>query len=178
MSIIHDALKKVQDNFNRKAVPPESAPVNNVPEEQEKKPFSFFNAFLAFILLCVCLFFGYNQLLKHWDNIRMAFDLPNVKLKKIEIPKISISTSDSKETKTRTLSENRTPVAMAKIKPNNAQETLNVQGILRQGDKTVVLINDKIYEEGDEIGNIKITQIESYGITVLNEGKEEQIRVH
>ena len=176
MSIIHDALRKVQENFQRK---PSNTSSPTGPEDKEKKKFSVFNAFMALVILCVCLYFGYNQLLKHWDNIRMAFDLPNIKLNKIEIPKISITTSTSDtKTKTKTLSENRSPVAIAKIQANNTDENLNVQGILSQGGQTVVLINDKIYEEGDEIGKIKILSIESSGITILNNGKEEHIRVH
>ena len=52
-----------------------------------------------------------------------------------------------------------------------------MQGILAQGNRTLALINDKIYEEGDEIGNIKIISIESNSITILKDGKEERVRV-
>lgn len=171
MSIIHDALKKVQQSFQRKA-----SSNNEPPPEEDKKKFSPLNLFFSLILLGACLYFGYTQLVKHWDRIRLAFDLPNIKLAKIEIPKISVTTSTT-ETKTKTLSENRTPVPIAEIKTPNAQENINIQGILSQGGKTVALINDKIFEEGDVIGNIKILSIDTTGIKVLNNGKEETIRV-
>lgn len=172
MSIIHDALKKVQQSFQRKA----SSNSGEQPPEEEKKKFSPLNLFFSLVLLGACLFFGYTQLLKHWDRIRLAFDLPNIKLAKIEIPKISLTTS-TPETKTKTLSENRTPVPIAEIKTPNTQENINIQGILSQGGKTVALINDKIYEEGDVIGSIKIISIDTTGIKVLNNGIEETIRV-
>ncbi len=172
MSIIHDALKKVQDNFQRKP----AANDGQQPPEKEKKKFSPFNALMALILLVAAFYFGYNQLLKHWDRIRMAFDLPNVKLNKIEIPKVTISTSTT-EKKPRTLSENKaTPVPIAQV-ATETEEKLNIQGILSQGGKTVALINDKIYEEGDELGSIKILTIDSASISILRNGKEENVRV-
>lgn len=172
MSIIHDALKKVQENFTRKVAP--APDPSGPPPEKEPKKVSPLSILFAIILVLVCLYFGYNQLLKNWDRIRIAFDLPNVKLQKIEIPKITVSTPT--DSKPKTLSENRTPVPMAKIQTEN-QENLNIQGVLTQGNSTVVLINDKIYEEGDEINGIKIVSIDSVSVTILKNGKEENIRV-
>lgn len=159
MSIIHDALKKVQINFQRKPAPETSF---HQAIEQNPKKFNFFNASMTLIVLAVCAYFAYSYLPKHWDNI----------------PKISITTSTPADQKIKTLSAKRTPVAIAKISPDSdSQDGLNLQGILTQNGQTVALINDKIYEEGDEIGRIKILNIEGSGITVLNNGNKEHVRV-
>ena len=41
----------------------------------------------------------------------------------------------------------------------------------------LVLINDQVYQEGDEIDGAKITKINLNSITIINNGKEETISV-
>ncbi len=60
---------------------------------------------------------------------------------------------------------------------NNNSTTLNIQGVMDGGKSKVALINDKIYEEGDEISGVKILSISVDAITILKDGKEEKIVV-
>ena len=53
----------------------------------------------------------------------------------------------------------------------------NIQGIMTNNGSTVALINGKIYEQGDDIGGAKITNIGADTITISRNGTEETIPV-
>jgi len=68
------------------------------------------------------------------------------------------------------------PVPAQAPKPNTP-ETLDVHGVMSNGKSNLVLINDQVYQEGDEVAGVKIVKIDLDYITVIIKGKEEKIRV-
>ncbi len=60
--------------------------------------------------------------------------------------------------------------------PEPVHLIINIQGIMDNNGTAVALINNKIYEVGDEIEGLKILAITENRITVLKNGKEETIR--
>jgi len=55
--------------------------------------------------------------------------------------------------------------------------TLDIHGIMANASGNLVLINDQVYQEGDEIDGTKIVKINLDSITVLNNGTEQTIPV-
>jgi type II secretory pathway component PulC len=71
----------------------------------------------------------------------------------------------------------KTPLPTNSRANANATETLNIHGVMANGSKNLVLINDQVYQDGDEVDGIKIVKINLDHITVINNGEEEQISV-
>ena len=193
MSIIHEALKKVQANLQglksdptpasnvvplgehitppppprpsqeATAVPsvaerPKTIPVaTETPAAVTKKSQSVLPLILAFAILAAAGWIAY----------------PYIFGKKPELPKIALPMPQKPPQH----------LAQVKITPgaespaSNAPIVLNIQGVMENNGRTVALIDDKIYEAGDEIAGIKILSIDVEAITVLRNGTEETIRV-
>ena len=52
-----------------------------------------------------------------------------------------------------------------------------IHGVMANGSRNIVLINDQVYQEGDDVDGVKIVKINLDSITVNNNGKEQTIRV-
>jgi hypothetical protein len=61
--------------------------------------------------------------------------------------------------------------------PKTAPVTLDIHGIMSKGTSNLVLINDQVYQEGDEVEGAKIVKINLDSITVINNGEEQTIHV-
>jgi hypothetical protein len=70
---------------------------------------------------------------------------------------------------------------LARLTVNSAQSsspvTLNIHGIMANGTGNLVLINDEVYQEGDEVNGAKIVKINLDSITVNIDGAEKTIFV-
>jgi hypothetical protein len=161
MSIIHEALKKVQQNFSAMppAADPAATPSQPVDAAAPQKPVpNVWMSLLSVLLVAGAALFLYSQCLKHWPQIRQLFNLPARTLPKIALPKLSFPKAVSSP-------------AVAKAAPN----AFNVQGVVTQNGHAVALINDRIYEAGDQIGEVKIVSISASAVTVLRNGVEETV---
>ena len=58
-----------------------------------------------------------------------------------------------------------------------APVTLDIHGIMSNDSGNLVLINDQVYQEGDEVDGAKITKINLDSITIINNGVEQTILV-
>jgi hypothetical protein len=67
--------------------------------------------------------------------------------------------------------------AVASIPPLTTPETLNIHGVMSNGKSNVVLINDQVYQAGDDVDGVKIIKVDLDYITVDNNGHEEKIKV-
>lgn len=74
--------------------------------------------------------------------------------------------------------ETRGPLAKITTVGANAQpHALNIHGVMSNGPKNLVLINDQVYQEGDEVDGVKILKINLDSIRIINNGQEETIQV-
>jgi hypothetical protein len=55
--------------------------------------------------------------------------------------------------------------------------TLDIHGIMFKKNGNLVLIDDQVYQEGDEVDGTKIVKIGLNSITVVNNGIEQKIPV-
>ncbi len=67
------------------------------------------------------------------------------------------------------------PDEPAEAVPEEAEITLN--GIMSAGDKNVALINDEIYEIGDTVNEMKIIEISLDSVQMLKKGKTKTFQV-
>jgi hypothetical protein len=61
--------------------------------------------------------------------------------------------------------------------PSPTLPPINIQGVMNNGGESVALINDQIYEVGDEINGAKILSITVTAVTISMDGIEETIPV-
>lgn len=165
MSIIHEALKKVQANLQKQPVSEEvtvsaSAPLRDAPDApvSTKKQSGPFMTVAAVIFLVGALWFSYTQVLKYFPRIKTV-QLSAFKPQPRPLAKVTATSTN------------------AASPSDPASSTLNIQGIMQNKGATVALINNKIYEAGDEINGIKILTISTEFLTILRDGKEETIEV-
>jgi len=207
MSIIHDALKKVQQSLTPKTneTPPapsseatqkngsylyeNPSPVENQPPVDQKttdeKPVvqNKIKSLLAFICAIVittgALWYVYQQFkndvpiaqrlakksfytLVHKAGITgLATKAPDLK----SLAQITIPTTAT------TASASQSPATGA------APTTLNIHGIMSNATGNLALINDQVYQEGDEVDGAKIIKIDLKSITVNINGTEKTIFV-
>jgi hypothetical protein len=220
MSIIHNALKKVQQgqepmsDKSPASKPPESGyiyanspglprqedeqPIENLPSKQNKARSVL--AFLCALAIILGAFvFLYKQLCTYFPKFKdwTVLSFNNLTHKKIQIDFKTTASEDLKPLAkiivnppkplsppkltnapkpTNTPGPTDMPASASTVKPV-VPTTLNVHGVMSNGHNSLVLINDQVYQEGDEIDGVKIVKINLKSITVINNGKEESIHV-
>lgn len=162
MSIINDALKKVQQNLEwRKKIISTST---SVPTPSAKEKFSHISqiiilgSFLGSVLIFILLFTLYPK-------------------QKTIIP----STTDNKEKSSMekvvtalipSLSSDPKPLPEAKSSTaKNRVIGLTLNGIIQMNNGYVALINNKIVKEGDAIGEKKVLKIDEKQVKIFNNGE-------
>ena len=206
MSIIHDALKKVQQGLASKTedievIPPATKPntsayiydtpapagVETLPESPleviapkapiQNKIKSALALICALVITAGSTLFIYQQFRNYIPMAqRMAKKSINQLMHKEEIPDFKTQTpSELKPLMKLTVNP---PVSSpaSTIKPP-APTTLSVHGIMSGSTGNLVLIDDQVYQEGDEVDGAKIIKIDLDSITVILNGQEQKIRV-
>lgn len=171
MSIIHEALKKVQANLQgqqaQSTTPPPAQATENVSfssvvdvEEAKEVPVKEKAKLLPMIaggvILAALLWLIGPRLIPH------PLPVPAPKPIDVSAPATLIAPPSATNTSS---------------SPTVTQNILDVQGVMSSNGKSVALINNKIYEEGSEIAGAKILTISANTITVLRDGHEESIAV-
>jgi hypothetical protein len=197
MSIIHDALKKVQQGLtpkkNEKDLNPE-VPVENIPANLYATPVPAENLptpaglddipkksprmlyFKNVMVLCTCMAViagsGYYLYQQYRTNILQAKNVARKSFYKL------IHKEEIPDFKTKTPEELK-PLAKLTINASKTSSpmTLNIHGIMANGGSNLVLINDQVYQEGDEVDGAKIIKINLDSITVNVDGAEQTIFV-
>lgn len=171
MSIIHEALKKVQNSLQDQIPPPPrlggTEPLTVVPAEGEAKNgakggWKTLVLVLSAVAVLTTAGYVYRQ--------GASSPAPHPAVPKIgSPPPVQVNAAPVPQ-----------PEAKAEAKPEPRPEhadTLNIHGIMSDPNGNVVLIDNGIYAEGDEVQGVKIVKISLDGIVVLKDGKEETIRV-
>ena len=159
MSIIHEALKKVQANLSTPSpTQPEDALEQEAPSNASptpptrinKKPFSMALMLLSVIAFAACWFLAV-QIKRYFPNVLT----------------IKPSAYGSKTS----------PASgpLARIPQQAHSPQLNIQGVMAQGDTNLVLINKDIYQQGDQIEGYTIISIAFDKIVVKKDGEETTI---
>jgi hypothetical protein len=218
MSIIHDALKKIQGKTAANAPPPaapaatpdtssslfasatkshtqidDQSPIEYLPSKQKKStPWVTVVFAIAFVL--GAFWFLFKQLdsnFPDWQKQAKSW-LYKLAHKKdpgeysfpakapenlVPLAKISVNPTVPAAKPSLSAPAPANMPASAAGTPASAPGTLNIHGVMSQGSRNIVLINDQVYQEGDEVNGVKISKIDLKSVTVINNGKEETIRV-
>ena len=202
MSIIHDALKKVQRGLASSksdktppyqqtetqkntgylyATPPaeDSTQVEQLAVAPKKSLQNKIKSLVAFICAMAIIVFSVRYALEQFKK-----DIPQVKRLATKSFYKLINKKDLPVFKTKAPKDLK-PLAQLTVNspavPNTPQVpaplNLKIHGIMANGSSNLVLINDDVYQEGDEVEGAKIVKINLNSITLLNNGKEETIRI-
>lgn len=175
MSIIHDALKKVQQGLTPPAeetktdtsttAPEASGYIYTAPDTVETLPpvknkIQSVSVQVCTVLITTAITIASIEYIYQQFQINM----PTVK----KFAQKSFFSLVHKKT---------LPQTPEKLKPLAQFATLNVRGIMANGPNNLALINDQVYQEGDVVNGIKIVKISLDSITVINNGTEQTIPV-
>lgn len=206
MSIIHDALKKVQQSMqNNKSASPESGstpeepietlPSSNSSSESPKEKGGVKAILLVIGALIVVILSGaylssqlkakYPSLFSglHWHFSFNFFkkQSPPKPLAQIVIPAAPTHhvAPPSESPKPQNVSSTPIKPQVPSVPSNSTPSptVLNVQGIMANNNHNVALINNNVYEEGDVVNGYKILKINLNAITVEHDGQEEIIPI-
>jgi len=173
MSIIHDALKKVQHSFGqaasdkKKAEPSLGEPSKKDPQSQPATntvPTPFY--------------------LPEEKQIRQTSPNPQTVLpkqaplfpKKIPVVEIVLGSSVCLGLLVAIVLLSRV-FTQSHEKPANPFQDITIKGVLTQDDKNLVLINDGIYEIGETVAGIRIVGISINSVQVLKDGKTHSLKI-
>lgn len=166
MSIIHQALKKVQDKLS------ENSNQQPISAQQQINPQQRQWLRLVILILLPILTGG-----SIWFMLRQVQpvlkDNPSIQLPKISLPIVTTNTSQPKKQPPATVSS---PNNTSTENPDSTD--LLIQGIMMQGNSRIVLINNNIYQTGDLVNNMKILVINSDSIIVDNAGQQTTYKLN
>ncbi|MDE2010175.1 MAG: hypothetical protein KGJ09_08890, partial [Candidatus Omnitrophica bacterium] len=167
MSIINDALKRVQ----KQQAPKTEETNGQAPVEYLTPPKSKIKSVLAFLcalaILAGCFIFLYRQLNVYFPKLKWKITLPFNKL----FHKEEIRALKAAAPALPPLARINTGPQSASQGQSSAGTTLNIHGVMSEGSRNVVLIDDQVYQEGDEVDGVKIVKIGLDAITVINNGR-------
>ena len=170
MSIIHEALKKVQLSLRNRPGAPDAAAATIVgsmaPETSAPaaapKSFNWPVILISLVVLGIGGYLVYQQSSKIPEVRSFIAKVNPIPQRPLgPLAKIPAKTSAAATANTN----------------KQTHDEFSVQGIMSKNGSTVALINGKIYAKGDSIDGIKITNINEEAITLLRDGQEEKIRV-
>ncbi|MBF0123039.1 MAG: hypothetical protein HQL21_06505 [Candidatus Omnitrophica bacterium] len=187
MSIIHDALKKVQEK-NAKEAPakapastasPATAPL--IPTAPQAPQENRTVIFLLGTLIVVIVMYGIitNIPKRPGEQITItASQIPVTQVQQkgpVSVPMPSSALTQTQETPT----QPPEPVAEKPlVDPNDPLSSLRIEGIMDMGDgKKVALINGNMYEEGQTIYGRIITEITLDSVMIMDDGKKRILPV-
>ena len=201
MSIIHEALKKVQDGLTPKVeettvdssttqnaaahlfetplaietLPRAGQQTINPPTLMTNKIKSFFTLICAIVITVASALYIYQQFQNDIPKVKVLAKKSFYKLIHKEVPPDFKTKAPVDLKSLATLTINQSP-SSSTAKPL-APITLNIHGIMANASGNLVLINDQVYQEGDSVDGAKIVKINLDSITVINNGTEQTILV-
>ncbi len=182
MSIINDALKKVQQGLDNNtpanpfadtapAAEPVAQPSQPVTSTSTKAVVK--NKIKSISVLIVATAITLASAIYIWQQVQIAAPYAQQSLSKLvhqTTKKTDIKAKQPEQLK---------PMAQLTITPTgeSTQQTppLNIHGIMANASGNLVLINNNVYQEGDVINGVTILKINLDSITISNNGKEETI---
>ncbi|MBF0570367.1 MAG: hypothetical protein HQL12_00705 [Candidatus Omnitrophica bacterium] len=210
MSIIHDALKKVQQSLTSKNAEPENppsgttqkgdtylyapSPVEDITPAADQKSAEIKTAVFKkikflFNLICVVLimtgavWYLYQQFKNEIPRAkRLAKKSFYQLIHKEELPDFKNKTPEDLKplgqiTVKPPMSPRSDTAPTANTPPMAAPVTLKIHGIMSNATGNLALINNQVYQEGDEVAGAKIIKINFDSVTVNINGTEKTIFV-
>lgn len=163
MSIIHEALKKVQQSMSiPQAKSEEMVEVLTSPDKKiAQHPLSPFLVAMGLVILVAAGLYFINMqkfahLPLHWRGLTT---------KQVSLAKPAVAAIPA--------------VKMPQVPnaPPPPLDPFNLQGVMADGSHSVALINDNIYEEGALVNDARIIKIGLDSVTIERNGKQETISV-
>jgi len=193
MSIIHDALKKVQKGLSSKSdeievIDEDSSEIETLPPSNQemattKSPFqNKIKSALALICATTITILSVLYIFQQFKNeVPLAQRFAQNSFNKLihQLPPLNMKPPAHEAPAPKPLAQITINPQATKIansaKP--APTTLDIHGIMANATGNLVLINDQVYQEGDEIDGAKIIKINLNSITINNNGTEQTIFV-
>ncbi len=193
MSIIHDALKKVQQMNNAAAPTPPAASQEPVQAPEQTKMAEKINIPLLVAAACavIAMIFAVLPQLKPGKttlppaSATTAPTAPAAEQKQpapIAVtptpslpPPIATSLDSVSKAVTNAVAASSAPAQLPATKitdPNDPLSSIQIEGVLDMGGKKAVLINGNVYEEGQTIYGKIISEITFDTVTIMEDGRK------
>jgi hypothetical protein len=178
MSIIHDALKKVQEKNAKEAqrLPQAEAPrpaaAATPPTTAQRPRENPFTIALLGILIIGILAFGILSNIPKPPHKGIAISAYQIPISKNETPALSPLPA-TQPVAAKPVEAHAPAEPKPQVDPNDALASIRIEGIMDMGKgKRVALINGNMYEEGQTIYGQPITQVTLDSVTIVDNGKE------
>jgi hypothetical protein len=183
MSIIHEALKKVQSERsentktqNNITPTPKQAPADSIISSAALKTpaaviknFWTINKLLWALLLVILLGFTFYNLFAY--NVRTTENaIASSAVASIKPPATANIASIHPSTTT-------VPIARTPMPPQAKKGELILSGVVEMDGKNFALINNEFYETGETVEGARITRITNDSIDILQKNKERTIKI-
>ncbi len=185
MSIIHDALKKVQKSMEQNNTPinpfklqediVEVLPSLNPKKKKNNSTLLWISIITSVLILFGFVLFIFSEIKSKNPKFLFSLNLNSIMRTQTHSSKTKITptpTSSPVKEAAQTPTAN-TPIANAP--PLSPSPTLDLQGIMASSGQNIALINNSVYEEGAVIDGKKIIKINLNTITIEYNGKQEEI---
>jgi hypothetical protein len=192
MSIIHDALKKVQQTNNPGTPTP---PVfSKEPERTPEPPKSQDKISIPLLIAVICAIIGMTiaALLPFLPKKTLVPPAPVVVAPQppvaenpAPIPEVVQPAAPSQDTVSKAVASAiatpttpaPTPPAQKVVNPDDPIGSLQIEGVVDMGGKKAVLINGNVYEEGQTIYGRIISEITFDSLTVIENGQKRTLPI-
>jgi len=171
MSIIHDALKKIQTQSpGANNLEPAPAAATSNPNEQAsdnstdttKKPLIILMAVVLSITVVIILAILYKLASDTTQHAKPAFTLTAI--------------SAWNPIKFRDKAKSLKTQKPETLPPEQIAAGLRIEGVMNMGGKMTTLINGDVYEEGQRVNDKIISEITFDSVTILDNGKKKTLR--
>ena len=188
MSIIHDALKKVQEK-NAKGMPahppvstpPSAAQVAPPPVKEPLQENRTLIILLGTLIVGIVIWAIISNIPKH-PSEQITIIASQIPIKKTEQsisqPMRAAPGSPTKPAEPAVVPAAPAVPAKPQVDPNDPLSSLRVEGIMDMGGKKAALLNGNIYEEGQTIYGRIIAQITLDSVTIVDDGKKRTFAVN
>jgi hypothetical protein len=175
MSIIHDALKKIQLNSGIETLPRVAQQTANQKSPTQNKIKSIFTLGCVVAIVAASILYISQQFQSNIPKVKSLLQKPSDQsIRKEELPAPKVKAPEN------LVPPSPPPTnlpAIADTPKTSTPVTLNIHGVMSNDTGNVALINDQIYQEGDTVDGVKIVKISLDSVTVINNGKKEIIPV-
>ena len=193
MSIIHDALKKVQKGLSSKSddieiINEDSSQIETLPPSDQETPVAKspiqnkIKSALALICATTITILSVLYIFQQFKNevplaqrfAQNSFNKLIYQLQPLNMKAPAHAAPAPRPLAQITIAPQATNTSNS-TKP--APTTLDIHGIMANATGNLVLINDQVYQEGDDIDGVKIVKINLNSIIVNDNGVERKIPV-
>jgi hypothetical protein len=184
MSIIHDALKKVQRSTNQLEDPtPQPVLASSPPTEVSRPIFAVITTIISIaVVILLVILWGLAKETTHTSTPAALTTAQTMSVQAASSPPVqepAFQTASPKVPSPKELgSALVSAIPVKAVEPEDPLSSVRVQAIMQKEGKTIALINDNVYEEGQTVFGKIIAKVTLDSVTFMDGGRQRTFPVN